>query len=735
MGARNTAKQGLVLSLLGLSVQTAFATGDDGNIDLGENIKIAILPDTQYLSLNYPEIYEKQTRWLAENADNENIQFVIHVGDIVQKGQNDWEWDNANKAMAILDDVNIPYSTTLGNHDVDKSASSWELVNAVNYLKHYGPERFENMPNFIASSPNGLSTAFKYQLNEQEIIVLNMVIDPTDEDLDWGRKVLDDHPNVPTILVTHRLVGQDGELGYTNNVFSGFLTHDPIQMWEEFISKEDQIFMTINGHSSPAPTNGAYNIVRTNDSGLPVNQVLVDYQNLYEDDETCSDVYPENCGEKSGKGYLRILDIDFDNNKISHRSYSPHIDELEGDGDYTVGTEGYFTDKWNHYDDYINFSTRFAQEVPQTIEKIDIRIEYDDPDNYGGNEWLTKTETSLPAGTYETIYAKASPEVKSNNRKDLEWVVADDSVAKLDVDSTTRKAVLTAIAPGETEIHVRSGEQWSNPITVEVTEAVNNVYALDIVNEDNVAFAEEGEMVEFGVDMSALDDVEQIELKFTMHTQTIEDDKVEVTDSVYIDTGIIEGKGGFKVVEQDGAQYTYEPLFDENGEPMPGAQVEVTVVLECVMKGGCSSDTGETEQVVNVKFATNAEVSTGKASKDDAYTEFEITRLDVTSSGQTSTHAMMTKDRIAFKAVYPEGDIAGHPTGGEFIGDTKIDLADLAMVQRYMHSTNAPSDPYWHHMRWDAGSANLVDIPNDSGAQVIDMKDFMSVYNKLDMHK
>ncbi|WFB50409.1 metallophosphoesterase [Vibrio coralliilyticus] len=739
MGGNYTAKRVLGLSLLGAAIQTSFTANADGDIDLGGNVKIAILPDTQYLTFNYPEIYEKQTRWLEENVDNEDIQFVIHVGDIVQKGQNDWEWEHANDAMAILDNASIPYSTTLGNHDVDKSASSWELVNALNYLKHYGPERFENMPNFIGSSENGLSVAFKYQLEEQEIIVLNMVIDPTEEDLDWGRSILRKYPDTPTILVTHRLVGENGDIGFTNNVFSGFLTNDPIQMWDKFISKEDQIFLTINGHSSPAPTNGAYNIVRTNDSGLPVNQVLVDYQNLYEDEETCSEIYPENCGEKSGKGYLRILDIDFDNNTISHRSYSPHIDEMEGDGNYLVGTEGYFTDKWNHYDDFINFEKRFAQDVPEYIEKIDIRIEYDDPENYGGNEWLTKTETTLPAGTYETIYAKASPEVEVNNEKALSWEVVDEDVAVIEIDPTTRKAVLKAIAPGETEIYARADGRKSNPVTVEVTDPVSNVYALDVINKDNVAFAEDGEEVEFNVDMSALDSVEQIELKFTMLTQTIEDDKVEVTDSVYIDTGVIEGKNGFSVVEQDGSHYTYEYLLDEHGEPMPGAQVEVTVLLECNTDTGCASNAGETEEVVNIKFATNAEVSTGKASKDDSYTEFEITHLGVENQDQTlelaPVHAMVTKDRIAFKLVYPEGDIAGEPTAGEFISDTKIDLADLAMVQRYMGSTEDASDPYWHHIRWGAGRANLSQDTDLDDNQVIDMQDFMAVYDKLDMHK
>ncbi|GAM56310.1 hypothetical protein JCM19231_391 [Vibrio ishigakensis] len=295
-------------------------------------------------------------------------------------------------------------------------------------------------------------------------------------------------------------------------------------MWEEFIKHEDQIFMTINGHSSPAPSNGAYNIVRTNANGLPVNQILVDYQNLYEDDETCSDVYPENCGEKSGKGYLRIMNIDMANNTISHRSYSPHIDELEGDGDYTTGEEGFFLDKWNHFDDYINFAQRFGETEPTEIEQVDIQIEYDDPEEFGGNKWLTKTETTLPAGTYETITAKASPEVNSLKGVELEWNIenlsrANENVVELIESPSSNEVQIKALNPGVALITAEAQGSESEPIKVTVTEPVNNIYALKVLNENNQAFAEPGETVSFDLEMSSLQQVQDVELKFTIHTK------------------------------------------------------------------------------------------------------------------------------------------------------------------------------------------------------------------------
>lgn len=407
------------------------------------------------------------------------------------------------------------------------------------------------------------------------------------------------------------------------------------------------------------------------------------------------------------------MSFDFDANTITHHSYSPHIDELEGDGDYLIGGEGYFFDKWNHYQDYINFAERFAQTEPATIEQIDARIEYDDPENYGGNKWLTKTETSLPVGAYETITAKASPETDANNQQDLTWHSTDPQIVDVEVDADTREAIITAKSVGRAEVYAMHNRTASNEIEVEVTEPVKNIYALNIQNPENDVYG--GELVEFELDMASLDNVNDIEFKFTILTKTIEDDKVEVTDSVYVDSLVVTPSDDFTFVGS-----SYELIGDQE-DPELGAMAEVTVKLECASTP-CDSDVTK-QAVASIAFATNPEVSTGKASKDDSYTEIDITSLTVNEGDDT--YPMESKDRVAFKLEYPHGDIAGEPTAGDFISDTKIDLADLAMVQRYMGST--PADDYWNHIRWGSGRANI-----DDSNQVIDMQDFDAIFELMD---
>ena len=54
---------------------------------------VAVIPDTQIYAQSYPETFESQLRWIAENADTHNIVFVTHVGDIVQSGDAPEQWD------------------------------------------------------------------------------------------------------------------------------------------------------------------------------------------------------------------------------------------------------------------------------------------------------------------------------------------------------------------------------------------------------------------------------------------------------------------------------------------------------------------------------------------------------------------------------------------------------------------------------------------------------------------
>ena len=73
------------------------------------------LPDTQDYVSSYPEIFDSQTQWVADNVATENIVFVAHQGDVVNDDKT-VQWNRAKGAMNTLDGV-VPYALARGNHD------------------------------------------------------------------------------------------------------------------------------------------------------------------------------------------------------------------------------------------------------------------------------------------------------------------------------------------------------------------------------------------------------------------------------------------------------------------------------------------------------------------------------------------------------------------------------------------------------------------------------------------
>jgi hypothetical protein len=95
-----------------------------------EDFTIAVLPDTQFYSENYPEIFEAQTAWLAANAASLDLKLVLGVGDIVNDGDSAAQWQAADRAIKLLDEAGVAYMLAIGNHDYKwKEPSTRSAVN------------------------------------------------------------------------------------------------------------------------------------------------------------------------------------------------------------------------------------------------------------------------------------------------------------------------------------------------------------------------------------------------------------------------------------------------------------------------------------------------------------------------------------------------------------------------------------------------------------------------------
>ena len=169
---------------------------------------IIVLPDTQTYSEYYPEIFQSQTQWIAENKDTLNIVYVAHEGDIVEHSENESEWIRADSAMSLLDAAMIPYGVVPGNHDEPTTF----------YNEYFGVDRFCNT--YPTDCRSYYGDAYPVGSNDNnytlfsaggmDFIVINLEYVNTAEGvLDWADQLLTDNSDRRAIVVSHYILNSD----------------------------------------------------------------------------------------------------------------------------------------------------------------------------------------------------------------------------------------------------------------------------------------------------------------------------------------------------------------------------------------------------------------------------------------------------------------------------------------------------------------------------------------------
>lgn len=262
---------------------------------------VAVLPDTQFYSEQFPEQFIRQTQWIAGNYVDENIVFVSHVGDIVENGaDNILEWDIADAALQILDEEapSLPYGVAVGNHDYDRVNSTLE---AESYVHYFGAERYEDRSWYGGSSPREMDHFQRFTAGGRSFLHLTLQWRPDGSSISWAQSIIDNNPNVPTILTTHEYLLPGGERTSTGT-----------DLFRELINNNSEIFMVLSGH---VPGEGQKTV--RNSEGLEVFEMLADYQ----------------FRANGGDGWLRLIEFDEENAQMNVKTYSPTRDEFETDFD------------------------------------------------------------------------------------------------------------------------------------------------------------------------------------------------------------------------------------------------------------------------------------------------------------------------------------------------------------------------------------------------------------------
>ncbi|MGX6447776.1 LamG-like jellyroll fold domain-containing protein, partial [Patulibacter sp. S7RM1-6] len=346
---RATASLLLTAGLLATGTGVATAAPAPGDASTVSSFTLAVLPDTQFYSrYATPETgnqfakfgsnpFESQTAWLTKNAQELEIPFVAHLGDVVDQVSKPQQWTVADDAMKTLEGAGLPYSILAGNHDVlDSSSSKYDDqydLEQEPYPKTFTRQRAEaNAATFGGMDKTGFNTWHTFAAEGRQFLVLALSWNASDATLEWANQVIADHPTLPVILTTHSLIAIEADAETPLETDYG------LRLWDKLIRKNDQIFLTFNGHS-----HGATRLTKKNDFGHDVHEVLLDYQMAYQ----------------GGNGYLGLYEFDFTNDRINAESVSPWVVTKPTDL-LTPFDQAVRTGKHEQYGVDIDFDARFA---------------------------------------------------------------------------------------------------------------------------------------------------------------------------------------------------------------------------------------------------------------------------------------------------------------------------------------------------------------------------------------
>jgi hypothetical protein len=295
---------------------------------------LIVLPDTQgYADIRHKETQKhwpdigdqrscflRQTEWIKKNREEMNIVMTVHVGDITQT-EHEEEWQIADTAFKTIDN-HVPYVVCSGNHDMGYSTKRRKTSQSrkSHFSSYFPPSRFTNNPLYDPHFGTEKKLHFREEgkienyylfLRAQgmKFLILTLEFKPQDETLAWANRVVSEHPDYRTIVVTHgyltRKKGRRSEVDqYLVKGNSGE------SIWEKFVSRHKNIFLVLSGHSME-------NLLTSKGkNGNIVHQVQADYW------------YWDNAEIKAGSGYLRIMTFRPDKDIIDVQTYSPVMDKF-----------------------------------------------------------------------------------------------------------------------------------------------------------------------------------------------------------------------------------------------------------------------------------------------------------------------------------------------------------------------------------------------------------------------
>ncbi|MFO7973115.1 MAG: metallophosphoesterase [Candidatus Hydrogenedentota bacterium] len=245
---------------------------------------IVALPDTQAYSANAPEIFAAEMQWVLDNLEAQNIVFVSHVGDIVDKNTAPEEWAVARESLSMLHGK-VPYGLSVGNHDMVGSTGD-----SSNFQASFPASKFQDFDWYGGSYKNNANSWQTFSAAGMDFLILHIECNAPDDVLTWADDVIAAHPERRVIITTHMYLGPREKPVESTDYYDapkgrmkwkkchGKAGNTPQEMWEKCFSQHERLFMILAGDQSR--TQSCYQTV-TDKHGNTVHELMSDYREGY----------------------------------------------------------------------------------------------------------------------------------------------------------------------------------------------------------------------------------------------------------------------------------------------------------------------------------------------------------------------------------------------------------------------------------------------------------------------
>jgi hypothetical protein len=288
---------------------------------------VVVLPDTQFYAKAYPDVFMRQTEWIARNKDRHDIRFVLHEGDITDDNI-PAQWEVARKAMKVLSDAGVPYVLVPGNHDIGAAGKTRDRTTGLN--GYFSAEDYRHSGRVGYFEQGKLeNTWHEFETPWGDFLVIALEFGPRDEVLEWANKAAAEHPKDRVIVLTHSYMGcgterTESAKNYLGDQKGG--VNGAQEMWNKLIFRQPNMRLVLSGHITGTGYRKDKGL-----SGNTVHQMLADFQASPNALYGPGEIHPDRSW--GGGGYLRLLQFLPDGKTLRVRTYSPWYDTWRDEPD------------------------------------------------------------------------------------------------------------------------------------------------------------------------------------------------------------------------------------------------------------------------------------------------------------------------------------------------------------------------------------------------------------------